>query len=373
MSGILISASMIVKNEEKFLEGCLESLRGAVDEVVVVDTGSTDRTKEIAHSYGARVFDFPWNGSFADARNESLARSRGRWVLYIDADERFVSGGRAAVEEVLSRPGFAAHTVKFHPITGYTSYREYRIFLNDPRIRFEGVIHESMVAGMHRVAAEDGLAIGDSPFSIIHTGYDGGLAHKHERNLPLLIKQIENDPGRMYLRWQLGVAMKGLGDAPGAERVWTEALGMTRAKGPGGVTHHDSHVYYEMICLLEERGDDIGPLLDEALALFPCNHLLVWTRAKALARAGRFEEAARIFESLLAIDPDTLTGPLAYNAKIFGELSHEPLAACYFKLGMLRESETHYARASALDPGNAEYKTKLMLVRAMLGRAKSTA
>ena len=94
---------------------------------------------------------------------------------------------------------------------------------------------------------------------------------------------------------------------------------------------------------------------------------------KALARAGRFEEAARIFESLLAIDPDTFTGPLAYNAKIFGELSHEPLAACYFKLGMLRETETHYARASALDPGNAEYKTKLMLVRAMLGRAKSTA
>jgi glycosyltransferase involved in cell wall biosynthesis len=373
LSGILISASMIVKNEEKFLEGCLESLRGVVDEVVVVDTGSTDRTKEIAHAYGARAFDFPWNGSFADARNEALRRSRGRWILYIDADERFVSGGRAAVEAELSRPGYAAHTVKFHPITGYTSYREYRIFLSDARIRFEGVIHESMVAAVKRVATEDGLEIGDSPFSIIHTGYDGELAHKHVRNLPLLLRQIENDPARMYLRWQLGVAMKGLGDVEGAEKAWTEALRMTREKGPDGATHEDSHAYYEMICLFEERGDDIGPLLGEALALFPYDYLFVWTNAKALARGGLFEEAAAIFESLLAVDPDTLTGPLAYNAKIFGELSHEPLAACLFKLGRLRESEAHYALASGLDPENQDYKTKLMLVRAMLGRAKSTA
>lgn len=370
---MIISASMIVKNEEKFLEGCLESLRGAVDEVVVVDTGSTDRTKEIAHSYGARVFDFPWNGSFADARNEALRRARGRWILYIDADERFVCQGRAAVEKELSRPGYVAHTVKFHPITGYTSYREYRIFLNDPRIRFEGVIHESMVAGIKSVAAGDGLAIGESPFSIIHTGYDGELGHKHERNLPLLVKQIENDPGRMYLRWQLGVSLKGLGDTTGAEKAWTEALRMTRAKRPVDIKHEDSHVFYELICLHAERGEDVGPLLGEALALFPDNYLFVWTRAKALTHAGRFEEAAQVFESLLAVDPDTLTGPLAYNAKIFGELSHEPLAACWFKLGRLSESEAHYARASELDPHNSEYKTMLMLVRAMLGRAKSTA
>ena len=371
MSGKLISAAMIVRNEERFLEGCLESLRGVVDEVVVVDTGSSDTSKDIALSSGARVFDFPWNGSFADARNEALARSEGRWILYIDADERFVSGGRAAVEKELSRPGYAAHTVKFHPITGYTSYREYRIFLNDPRIRFEGVIHESMVAGMNNAAEEDGLAIGDSPFSIIHIGYDGELTHKHERNLPLLVKQIENDPGRMYLRWQLGVAMKGLGDVEGAERAWTEALGMTRAKGPN-VTHEDSHVYYEMICLLAERGEDVGPLLDEALALFPDNYLFIWTRAKALVQKGRFEEASLVFESLLGVDPDSLTGPLAYNAGIFGELSHEPLAGCYFKLGRLAESEAHYARALGIDPDNAEYKTKLMFIRAMLGRAKAT-
>ena len=370
MSGKLISAAMIVRNEEKFLEGCLESLRGVVDEVIVVDTGSSDMSKDIALSYDARVFDFPWNGSFADARNEALGRSEGKWILYIDADERFVSGGRDAVEAELSRPGYAAHTVKFHPITGYTSYREYRIFLNDPRIRFEGVIHESMVAGMNNAAEEDGLAIGDSPFSIIHTGYDGELTHKHERNLPLLIKQIENDPGRMYLRWQLGVAMKGLGDAGGAERVWAEALGMARAKG-SNVTHEDSHVYYEMICLHAERGEDVGPLLSEALALFPDDYLFIWTHAKALAQKGRFEEAALVFESLLAVDPDTLTGPLAYDAKIFGELSHEPLAGCYFKLGRLAESEAHYARALELNPDNPEYKTKLMLVRAMLGRAKA--
>ncbi len=165
--------------------------------------------------------------------------------------------------------------------------------------------------------------------------------------------------------------MKGLGDVEGAERAWTEALGMTRAKGPT-VTHEDSHVYYEMICLLAERGEDVGPLLGEALALFPDNYLFIWTRAKALVQKGRFEEASLVFESLLGVDPDSLTGPLAYNAGIFGELSHEPLAGCYFKLGRLAESEAHYARALGIDPDNAEYKTKLMFIRAMLGRAKAT-
>ena len=81
---------MIVKNEEEMLPGCLEAVRDAVDEMVIVDTGSSDRTVEIAESFGAKVVHFPWNGSFADARNCSLDHATGDWVLYLDADEHLV-------------------------------------------------------------------------------------------------------------------------------------------------------------------------------------------------------------------------------------------------------------------------------------------
>ena len=84
----LLSLSMIEKNEESMLPGCLESVKEVVDEIVIVDTGSSDRTKEIARSFGAKIIDFEWVNDFAAARNESLRNCTGEWILYLDADER---------------------------------------------------------------------------------------------------------------------------------------------------------------------------------------------------------------------------------------------------------------------------------------------
>ncbi|MDZ7260791.1 MAG: glycosyltransferase family 2 protein [candidate division KSB1 bacterium] len=81
-----LSLCMIVKNEEHYLAGCLESVKDLVDEMVIVDTGSQDRTKEIAAHYGARLFDYTWDDNFSEARNESLRQATGDWILYLDAD-----------------------------------------------------------------------------------------------------------------------------------------------------------------------------------------------------------------------------------------------------------------------------------------------
>jgi tetratricopeptide (TPR) repeat protein len=361
---------MIVRNEEKFLEGCLESIKDVVDEVVIVDTGSTDGTKEIAARYGARLFDFPWTGDFSAARNYALDRCRGEWILYIDADERLGPVSREEVRRLLSDEQQVVYTLRFHPIGGYTAYKEYRIFRNDPRIRFQGVIHESMLSTVMAMGHEEGLGIGESALAIYHTGYDGDLMHKHRRNLPMLLRQIELEPRRMYLRWQLGVAQKGLGDTEGAERTWMEAIEMTRGKET--VTHDDSHAYYEIICLMNERGDNYEAILDEALSLFPDNYLLIWTRAMMLTQCGRFEEAVPLFQELVSTDPETFVdGPLSYNSAIFRELSYEPLAACLFKLGRFGESERYYALASGCDPGNLEHQTKLKFLRSLQEKSRT--
>ncbi len=78
---------MIVKNEEKHLVKCLRSVRDVVDEMIIVDTGSTDKTNDIAKVFGAKVFDFPWTGDFSAARNHSLEQATGDWILVLDADE----------------------------------------------------------------------------------------------------------------------------------------------------------------------------------------------------------------------------------------------------------------------------------------------
>ena len=87
---------MIVRDEEQMLGRCLAAAAPAVDEIIIVDTGSQDATIEIARSFGARVIERPWTGSFADARNASLEAATGDWLLYLDADEVLVERGRSA-------------------------------------------------------------------------------------------------------------------------------------------------------------------------------------------------------------------------------------------------------------------------------------
>ncbi len=102
MAKLTLGAALIVKDEEENLPDCLESLKGVVDEIVVYDTGSTDRTVEIARSYGARVQLGHWDGDFSRARNEALAMSRTTWVLSIDADERVVAPRRGVLRTLLT-------------------------------------------------------------------------------------------------------------------------------------------------------------------------------------------------------------------------------------------------------------------------------
>jgi glycosyltransferase involved in cell wall biosynthesis len=90
-----VSLCLIAKNEEANLPACLPSVAGLVEEMIVVDTGSTDRTKEVAAQLGARVFDFTWVDSFAAARNESLRHATGDWILWLDGDELFTEADRS--------------------------------------------------------------------------------------------------------------------------------------------------------------------------------------------------------------------------------------------------------------------------------------
>ena len=152
--GMTVSLCMIVKDEEEMLPGCLEAVASAVDELIIVDTGSSDRTVEIAESFGARVLRFPWNGSFSDARNVGLEAASGDWLLYLDADEHLVPDDAPKLRSLLGktwREGF--HLVETNYTGGDDSgaavtHLALRIFRNRPDYRFEGRIHEQKTGNM---------------------------------------------------------------------------------------------------------------------------------------------------------------------------------------------------------------------------------
>lgn len=367
MMAPLVSAAMIVRDEAALLDECLRSIRDVVDEIVVVDTGSIDDSREIARAHGARLAEFPWTGDFAAARNEALGLARGRFILYIDADERLRDATRAAVASVLAEPGVVAHTVRFRPQTGFTPYREYRLFLNDPRIRFRGVIHETMLPDIHRVAATDRLRIAHSPFGIDHVGYDGDQQHKHRRNVPLLQARLQADPTHVFSWHHLGRSLEGLGDIEGAAVAWRHALDVVRQTSRREPA--DSLPYVALISLDLARGGDPWPLLEEGQQRCPDNLLLTFLEGRALMAAGRYLDALPVFERLAAIDAATFCDDaLAYDARMFGLSSYESLALCCFRLGRFEESAAYYGRAAAAAPDDPAHRVKQRLA---LARAAS--
>ncbi len=355
-----LSAALIVRDEEAVLADCLRSIRDVVDEIVIVDTGSTDRSKQIALEFGARLFERPWADDFSAPRNEALSRSRGRFALYIDADERLAPVSRSAVEALLGDDSVVCYTVLFQPQRGYTPYREYRIFLNDPRIRFRGAIHETMLPGIQAVAAADGLTIASSPLAIEHVGYDGDQQRKHRRNLPLLRARLAENPQHVFSWHHLGRTLAALGDEDGAAAAWRRGIDAVRARQEP--TPADCLLYGSLLRQELDRGAVTPGLLEEALARFPGNHLLAWLHGRRLVAEARYEEAIAVFETLAAIDGTTFVDDsVAYDTRIFGAWPLDALGLCCFRLGRFAESARYYARAEAVAPDVAEYGVKRRL------------
>jgi tetratricopeptide (TPR) repeat protein len=362
----LLSAALIVRDEERFLEGCLRSIAGLVDETVVVDTGSVDRSREIARDLGARLAELPWTGDFAAARNHALDLARGAWILYIDADERVTAGDRAGLDPLLGDPHLAACTVRFRPLTGFTRYREYRLFRNRPDLRFAGVIHETHVPALLDLCAREGMGIAASEVAIDHLGYDGDISHKHGRNLPLLRARLAADPNHVYSWCHLGVTLQGMGNEAEAEQAWRQGVEVVRAKQARSIA--DSAPYVDLAHSLIRRGEDAAPLLDEGLFLFPDNFTLQWLRARTLVDAGRFADALPLLERLATVDPEVEGGGvLAHDQRIFALFAYEALGLCCFRLGRFAASAGWYGRAEELSPDPLENRTKRLLAASRAG------
>lgn len=199
-----INLVMIVKNEERSLRRCLKAVRPLVDEMIIADTGSTDKTIEIARKMGAVVMEFTWVGDFSAARNFALDQSDADWNLVLDADEYLRPCSRKNLEKSLkSRSG-----TWFGGLTRYDSYRDSEGISQStsvlPRVlprgvRYEGIIHEQPK--------------GDYPCYVLPLAadHDGYLVEdKGERNLPYLQEAVRKDPEDGYYQFQLASTLRNL-------------------------------------------------------------------------------------------------------------------------------------------------------------------
>ena len=211
---LCLSIGMIVKNEEAILEECLQALeplrRAVSSELIIADTGSTDRTMEIAEKYADTLFQIPWNGDFGAARNETLDRAQGEWFFYIDADEVLDADCGELIHLLQSEESKNYQTLSLvryeytdNTHSDYSTTHYLRIHRRTPENRFTRKIHESLIANQ---------PICQLPTVVHHSGYqDEVIREKQLRNRPLL----EQEPGPMTPR-----RLRELSDTYAADIPW---------------------------------------------------------------------------------------------------------------------------------------------------------
>lgn len=296
---------MIVKNEERFLPQCLESVKAYVDEIIVVDTGSTDRTIEIAKSFGATVIEREWRNDFAWARNESIALATKRWIFFMDADEELMPSARAHLLAIKNLPAHnMALWVRIYNRTddyrgsGDVSHALIRVFPNDEKIRFRGMIHEypAFEGNEHSIDAVS------SEIEIVHHGYVNDVVvgrNKGSRNRDILEAATRAEPENPYHWYNYGTTAYLIADyelARDALEKMRELIGTTsRAFMPNGLT-----LLSDLYC--DHFNDPVrGEMLArDALRRSPHYANAHMMLGKTLVAQNRLEEAREAF--LLAIE-----------------------------------------------------------------------
>ena len=252
MSKVPISVCIIAKNEEKYIEECLKKLKPYGFEIVVTDTGSTDRTKEIAQKYADKVLDFEWIDDFSAARNFCASHASNNWILALDCDE-YVNSIDMKVLRILMQkfPKYVGVirlkniVMKANEQMGY-GVDDVTRFYNRSHYTFCSPIHEQVTL-IDESRREETMQCFLMPMEVIHHGYalsTEEMRKKQERNLELLYKQIEKGEHDPYLYFQAGQSEhilknyekatklfeQGLAMEPSPEKIYVQMMIMTLAK-----------------------------------------------------------------------------------------------------------------------------------------------
>lgn len=220
--GVKLSVCMIAKDEAKYIKGAIDSVQGLADEVIVIDTGSTDDTQEIARAAGATVLSREWPGSFAAARNELLDAATGDWILILDADERLDAASHAVIRSLMAHEPQAAYELKIRNYADkgnkdtVTEHYVVRLFPNNNALRFVGRIHEQLANHSPDYTL---ILKWNHEATIWHLGYLPEVVQergKSERNKTLLEQCIADEPENPFHYFNLAQTLSVIGDQPAA-------------------------------------------------------------------------------------------------------------------------------------------------------------
>lgn len=349
-----ISACMIAKNEEDNLAQCIKSYQGVVSEIIVVDTGSTDGTVQLAESLGAKVFHFEWENDFAKAKNYALSKATGDWIIFLDADEYFDLEKSIKIPEIIRKYGkkstklIGCKMINIDEDSNeiIATLIQTRIFKNEKTIYYTSSIHERLHSDEKNVKA---VYIPKNELVIYHTGYSRNkISDKAERNLSILLKEKESNPADSSIDFFLCDTYVSLNN-------YEQCIfyGKAYLKNRINMIGLNSKVYQNIIASmikLGENWDTIDDILQKALSEFPNHPMFHMFLSEKYYASKRYQEALKSYERTLKmqenysdIEINFLEGkiheierPIAY---LYNYKNNEKLAIEYYIKALKRKKD----------------------------------
>jgi tetratricopeptide (TPR) repeat protein len=351
-----LSLCMIVRNSVSTLGACLRSIRPWVDEMVIVDTGSTDDTVQLAAGLGARVFHYPWSDSFSAARNESLRHARGQWIFWMDSDDTIDETNGRKLRELSSRdpgPSVLGYVMQVYcPGTvasesrgaDVTAVDHVKLLRNLPHLRFEGRIHEQVLPAI-RAAGGDVLW---TDVHVVHSGSDQspkGRQRKWERDLRLLELDLRDRPDHTFVLFNLGMTYADAGEHGKAVEAFCKSLAAAHPQ--------ESHVRkaYALLCASQcalGQHQEARVACQSGLRLYPDDLELRFLQGNLAFREGRLDEAQAAY--LAVLSGTTPRYFASIDRGIAGFKARHNLAAVYQEMGLPHQAESQWLQVLAEAP-----------------------
>ncbi len=347
---------MIVKNEQENLPACLESAADLFDEIIVADTGSTDRTKEVAQRYGAKLVDFPWVDSFAAARNESMRHATGDYIFWLDADDRLDSENKVKTKELLATlngenlafcmkclcPAASQGQTQNGAGAG-TAVDHVRLFRNQPGIAWKYRVHEQILPSLRKI----GAVVRAADVVIRHVGYQDAAVcvRKHDRDLRLLLMDHAENPEDPFILFNLGWTFSEVKKPAEALPLLRRSLELSQ---PG-----DSIVrkLFALIVQCERQLKQPAEAIKACLAgrqFFPDDAELLFQEALARNEDGDHPGAEKCLLRLIEGQDQALFASVDVGLRSYK--ARHNLAVVYQSQGRLAEAEAQWLEALAAEP-----------------------
>ncbi len=362
-SPIILSACLIVKNEEKRLPQCLESLRSQVDEIIIVDTGSSDRTISIAKKHQARVFNFAWCDDFSQARNFAIAQAKGKWIVVIDADEVLEQSAIATLQEVIQRDDcLAVNLLRTEIGATQAPYSlVLRLFRNHPAVTFTGIYHESIDQSVIALQSQepDWQVLNIEVPVLLHYGYTNSeiqLKHKYEFAKRLMHKHLEAFPDDSYMLNKLGALYISSQDLKLGIELLNQGLALTKDNAQQDLTRYELHFHLGLA--YEYSGDlelaKTAYMQAIAIEVPELAKLAAYLNLGNIYQELHQKNAIAYFEKVTQIAPDFAQGYFNYGIALKTS-------------GRFTDAIASYQKAISLEPNYAEAHQNLGVVLMKVG------